>query len=148
MAWEVYARDVNPEEPAEVSEGEEGYYTTSEARQVLGISRQRIHQLLNDGLLVGYQDQKTGRWLIDRRSALSYARSRRVTQYHPRLQALEAEVRELLHRLGAAESRIAVLEDIKRERAQFEEELNLIRSGFSELRQELLRLGALLEGNL
>ena len=139
---------MNPQEPAGVSKSEEGYYTTSEARQVLGISRQRIHQLLNDGLLSGYQEQKTGRWMIDRQSALSYARSRRVTQYHPRLQALEAEVRELLHRLGAAESRIAVLEEIRQERARFEEELNLIRSEFSELRQELLRLGAFLESNL
>lgn len=132
--------------PDEITEGDEqAFYTTAEATRALAVSRQRIHQLLNDGLLTGYQDARTKRWHIDRQSVLSYARMRAATQHQPRLQALEAEVRELLRRLGAAESRIAVLDSIRRERDLLGEELALTRSELSEVRQELFQLAAFLK---
>lgn len=132
---------MNVEEPTPTSEDAQAHYTSAEARQVLGVSRQRIHQLLNDGLLKGYRDEKSGRWLIERGSVISYARSRTVVHHHPRLQALEAEVQRLLQRLGQAESRITVLDGDRRQRELMADELGLIRDELSQLRQELLRLG-------
>jgi hypothetical protein len=90
----VYARGIRRPDKAGGG-GERAFYSTAGATRALGVSRQRVHQLLSDGLIAGHKDPTSGRWRIDRQSVLSYARARAAAQHHPRLHALEAEVGQL-----------------------------------------------------
>ena len=75
-------------------------YSTREAGRDLGVSRQRVHQLLSDGLILGQQDPVSGRWRIDRRSVVSYLQQRATLSHPQRLAALEALLNDTARRVG------------------------------------------------
>lgn len=102
---------------AVVSE-ESRYYGTGEAAKVIGVSRQRVAQLLQSGQLAGERDPQTGRWRIAEHELRDYVRSREMRapdgglEAVMRLRELEVEVRHLLERVRAAEEEIRALRDL------------------------------------
>ena len=114
-------------------------YSTREAVRDLGVSRQRVHQLLSDGLILGHQDPVSGRWRIDRRSVVSYLQQR-ATLSHPtkRLAALEALLNDIARRVGDLERTLARLLEGWRSEGLLAEE-------FRTLREALVRLARVVE---
>ena len=55
------------------------FYTTQQAAEVLGVSTQRVHELIRENKLEAHRDEETGRWSINARSV------------HARLQELPPE---------------------------------------------------------
>jgi excisionase family DNA binding protein len=99
----------------------EKYYSTSEVGRRLGVSRQRIDQLLKNGELEGEQDPNTGRWRIPSEALAEYLSTheprtpRRRLDDHPAFMELRGEVEVLEERLGALEVRIEVVERLLEE---------------------------------
>jgi excisionase family DNA binding protein len=85
------------------------YYSTSEVGRRLGVSRQRIDQLLRSGELEGEQDPDTGRWRISSAALNEYLSThqprtpRRRLEDHPAFMELKGEVKALEVRLGVVE---------------------------------------------
>jgi excisionase family DNA binding protein len=99
----------------------EKYYSTSDVGRRLGVSRQRIDQLLKSGELAGEQDPDTGRWRIPGEALSSYLSTheprtpRRRLDDHPAFMELKGEVEVLEDRVGALEVRIEVVERLLEE---------------------------------
>jgi hypothetical protein len=97
------------------------YYSTSDVGRRLGVSRQRIDQLLKSGELDGDQDPNTGRWCIPSEALSDYLSTheprtpRRRLDDHPAFMELKGEVEVLEDRLGALEVRIEVVERLLEE---------------------------------
>jgi len=108
------------------------YYTTADAGRDLQVSRQRVHQLLNDGVLRGRQDPATSRWEVERESVLSYLSQRAALSQPRRLAALEALLSDLARRVGA-------LEEARETERRLTGELRRVR-------EELVRLARAVEG--
>jgi excisionase family DNA binding protein len=96
-------------------EGEK-YYSTAEVGERLGVSRQRIDQLLKSGELAGEQDTNTGRWRISSEALDEYLSThqprtpRRRLEDHPAFEGLKGEVKDLHDRLSGLEVRLGVVE--------------------------------------
>jgi excisionase family DNA binding protein len=97
------------------------YYSTAEVGRRLGVSRQRIDQLLKSGALEGEQDPNTGRWRIPGEALSEYLSTheprtpRRRLDDHPAFVELKVEVELLEERLGALEVRMEVVERLLEE---------------------------------
>ena len=97
------------------------YYSTSDVGRRLGVSRQRIDQLLKSGELDGDQDPNTGRWCIPSEALSDYLSTheprtpRRRLDDHPAFMELKGEVEVLEDRLGALEVRLEVVERLLEE---------------------------------
>ena len=97
------------------------YYSTSDVGRRLGVSRQRIDQLLKSGELDGEQDPNTGRWRIPSEALSDYLSTheprtpRRRLDDHPAFMELKGEVEVLEDRLGALEVRMEVVERLLEE---------------------------------
>jgi excisionase family DNA binding protein len=50
---------------------EDNFYAAWQAAEVLGVSAQRVYELIDEGKLEALRDEETGRWLIDARSVHS-----------------------------------------------------------------------------
>src|SRR5215212_3064264 len=46
----------------------DSFYTTQQAAEVLRVSAQRVHELIDGGRLEVHRDEETGGWLINARS--------------------------------------------------------------------------------
>ena len=95
------------------------YYTTAEVAMSLGVSRQRVSQLLKSGELKGEKIAETGRWRIPEDTLDEYLRSRgglktrrRRLEDHPRFRELEEEVRDFRKCLARFEVRLGILEGL------------------------------------
>ena len=94
----------------------ERYYSTAQVAERLGVSRQRIDQLLKSGELAGEQDPNTGRWRISGEALREYLsthqprRPRRRLEDHPAFEDLKGEVKDLHDRLSGIEVRLEVVE--------------------------------------
>lgn len=94
------------------------YYSTSDVAMRLGVSRQRIDQLLKTGDLEGEQDPNTGRWRISSEALSNYLSTheprtpRRRLDDHPAFKELKEEVQALEDRLGVLEVRMGVVEQL------------------------------------
>ena len=113
-------------------------YSTREAGRDLGVSRQRVHQLLSDGLILGHQDPVSGRWRIDRRSVVSYLQQRATLSHPRRLAALEALLNDMARRVGDLERTLSTMLEGRRSEELLAEELRA-------LREELVRLARVIE---
>jgi excisionase family DNA binding protein len=97
------------------------YYSTSEVGRRLGVSRQRIDQLLKSGELEGEQDPQTGRWRIPSEALGDYLSTheprtpRRRLDDHPAFVELKGEVEFLEERLSGLEVRMEVVERLLEE---------------------------------
>jgi excisionase family DNA binding protein len=97
------------------------YYSTAEVGRRLGVSRQRIDQLLKSGELEGEQDPNTGRWRIPSEALSDYLSAheprtpRRRLDDHPAFVELKGEVEVLGDRLSSLEVRIEVVERLLEE---------------------------------
>jgi excisionase family DNA binding protein len=82
------------------------HYSTAQVGERLGVSRQRIDQLLKSGELEGEQDPHTGRWRIPVEALGDYLSThqprtlRRRLEDHPAFGQLKGEVDALNERLG------------------------------------------------
>jgi hypothetical protein len=94
----------------------EKHYSTAEVGERLGVSRQRIDQLLKSGELAGEQDPNTGRWSISSEALGEYLSThqprtpRRRLEDHPAFEELKGEVKVLHDRLSGLEVRLGVVE--------------------------------------
>lgn len=101
-------------------EGEK-HYSTAQVGERLGVSRQRIDQLLKSGELAGEQDPNTGRWRIPAEALGEYLSThqprtpRRRLEDHPAFGQLKGEVDALKERLGSLEVRLGVVERLLEE---------------------------------
>jgi hypothetical protein len=99
----------------------EKYYSTADVGRRLGVSRQRIDQLLKSGELAGEQDPNTGRWHIPGEALSEYLSAheprtpRRRLDDHPAFVELKGEVEALEERLGGLEVRMEVVERLLEE---------------------------------
>jgi excisionase family DNA binding protein len=97
------------------------YYSTSDVGRRLGVSRQRIDQLLKSGELDGEQDPNTGRWRIRSEALSEYVSTheprtpKRRLDDHPAFVELKGEVEVLEDRLSGLEVRIEVVERLLEE---------------------------------
>jgi excisionase family DNA binding protein len=97
------------------------YYSTSEVSRRLGVSRQRIDQLLKSGELDGEQDPDTGRWRIPAEALSGYLSTheprtpRRRLDDHPAFVELKVDVEALEDRLSGLEVRMEVVERLLEE---------------------------------
>ncbi len=159
---EVVEEDVRREEVDAENrterQNEEMTYTTAQAAEVLGISRQRVSRMLKVGELEGTQDPKTGRWRMlqitvhallkeerpDRSRAPQKAQRDETisSESSAGLAELVAEVRNLSQRLGASEAR---LELSKKDKGSLRENLDRERQRADTLEIEVDRLQTQLE---
>lgn len=112
---------------AAVDTPDDEFITSADARRILRVSRQRVQQLLTDGVLAGRQDPVTGRWMVCRDSVRAYAKQRRLESQGPTLDSLLLEVQELSRRVGAVEGQVTESNALRRELEQIHSELRSIR---------------------
>jgi septal ring factor EnvC (AmiA/AmiB activator) len=111
----------------QVSEGaEEDYYTPPDAARTLGISRRRVTQLLNEGILEGKQ-LDNGRWIIPAANvkALLKERSKRAHS---------------LKTISVAKSVADAVVEVKDRAALLEHRLERLDDSFGSLLTQLVRL--------
>jgi excisionase family DNA binding protein len=89
---------------------EEHYYTPPQAARILGISRRRVTQMLNDGQLEGEQSDN-GRWKIPAATVVALLRERSAQPTHGRSPSVAETVWELKDRMLIMERRIERLTD-------------------------------------
>ena len=114
---------------------EKGYYTPPQAARVLGLSRRRVTQLLNEGRLEG-EKLANGRWKLSSNGVAAFLKNRSSRQPPARRSRIDKEVEEvkdrarlLDHRLerltGSLERLFARLEDLEKRLEEVEEEQGL-----------------------
>jgi hypothetical protein len=97
------------------------YYSTSDVGMRLGVSRQRIDQLLKSGELEGEQNPNTGRWRISSEALGDYLSTheprtpRRRLDDHPAFRELKGEIEVLENRLSGLEVRLEIVERLLEE---------------------------------
>ncbi len=114
---------------------EQDYYSPPQAARVLGLSRRRVTQILNEGQLEG-EKLKNGRWRIPANSVAAYLKNR-SSQQPPRSRSSTDKVVEeikdratlLDHRVerltGSLERLFARLEDLEKRLEEVEKEQSL-----------------------
>jgi excisionase family DNA binding protein len=113
--------DPAPLETEDMDPQSDRCYSTSEVGRRLGVSRQRIDQLLKSGELAGEQDENTGRWRIPSEALGEYLSTheprtpKRRLDDHPIFRELQGEVEALEDRLGGLEVRLGIVERLLEE---------------------------------
>jgi excisionase family DNA binding protein len=91
---------------------EDGYYTPPQAARVLGLSRRRVTQMLNDGYLQG-ERLENGRWKIPAAAVttLLNARTERARPTRSRSSQIKTTLEETKERAALQERRLERLTD-------------------------------------
>ncbi len=90
---------------------ESDYYTPPQAARVLGLSRRRVTQMLNEGLLEG-EKRDNGRWRIPADSVAAFLKARSKQPRPPsRRPSVEKMVAEIMERSALLEGRVERLTD-------------------------------------
>jgi excisionase family DNA binding protein len=114
---------------------EKEYYTPPQAARVVGLSRRRVTQLLNEGHLEG-EKLANGRWRIPSNSVAAFLKNRSSQQPPARRARIDKAVEEVkdratlldhrLERLTASLERLFVrLEDLEKRLEEVEKEQRL-----------------------